>query len=345
MHLEDDLRALYYRLTDTLSALARDGRGYDRLSIPLAWLRRVEKRFGGPGGAQAYKCHLRRVFPDRTERWRRRTLAGYWRNHQRRILSLYRTALLTREGLDDAVEWSGLDAFREAADSGEGVLLLVPHYGDERTLHILLGMAGLDVHVLTSRYADAPSLIRERRLMVSRRWNSLHFPEESPAWMLKVLNSGGIVHFAPTSWGGVRGQWLEAFGVPVLTTTVHRRLHQRTGCRVFLGWNSILPGMRYSVDLEAFGPPTGRDSFNRLLFERIEARARRQPRQYDWMNLIIRHRETNTMVRLGGVPRRERVLEESALPIDWDANLAAELEEVEALPPLGNDTGGSPVSI
>ncbi len=340
---EDTLRALYYRLTDTLTRLAATGGGYDRLSLPLAWIRRAEKRLGGPGGTETYMGHLKRIFPDRGRTWRKRVLAGYWRNHQRRILGLYRTADLSPGNLDSAVEWSGLDDFLRAARCGDGVLLLVPHYGDERTLHILLAMAGMEVHVLTSRYREASSAIRKRRLGVSRRWNRLHFPDESPAWMPGALGEGGVVHFAPTCWAGVRGQWLETFGVPVLVSTVPKRLRDRTGCRVFLGWNTILPGMRYQVDLESFDPAAGGNGFNSRLFTRIEAGARRRPRQYDWMNLVIRHRETNTMVRLGGVPRSERTLEDRAIEADWDPERVAGLEEVRGLPLLRNDSRGTPV--
>jgi len=341
--LEDVLRALYYGLTNAITKLARSGRGYDRLSLPLSWVRRAEKHFG-PGGTSTYMGHLRRVFPRREEAWRKSLLADYWRNHQRRILGLYHTATLSPDRLSDCVEWSGLQQLRREAVSGQGVLLLVPHYGDERTLHILLAMAGLEVHVLTSRYMEASPAIRERRLGVSRRWNELHFPDESPSWMPEVLKSGGVVHFAPTCWGGVRGEWLKTFGVPVLVSTVPERLWRLTECRIFLGWNTILPGMRYRIELEPFEPEVGGRIFNRSLFERIEAGARRKPRQYDWMNLVIRHRETNTMVRLGGVPRSERTLEERAIDEDWNHQRVAALEETRQLPRLRNETGGTPVS-
>ena len=55
------------------------------------------------------------------------------------------------------------------------------------------------------------------------------------------------------------------------------------------------------------------------------------PDQYNWMNLVIRHRETNTMARLGGIPRDEKEVEALAIEADWDSENICDFQTVSSL--------------
>jgi hypothetical protein len=82
--------------------------------------------------------------------------------------------------------------------------------------------------------------------------------------------------------------------------------------------NHALPGFRYRIRLEPLDLPEGREAAARELFDRITALGRAAPDQYNWMNLAIRHRETNTIARLGFIPEDEHLLEERAIREDDD---------------------------
>lgn len=267
---------------------------------------------------EVYLGHLSRVFPDSSRAALKRILKGYWRVHQRAFLGLFHSRRLTPGNIRDRVTIQGGDVLDEAVASGKGVLLLVPHFGDERTLHILLAMMGYTMHVISSRYEGAPEFLREARLSVSRRWHHVAFPDESPAWLYRALQRGEVVQISPTAYGGPRGHWVRSFGVPVLASSTPVRIARSTGCRMVTASNMALPGMRYGMAFEEFSPGSLDPSGTAELFVRYEDLARRFPQQYNWMNLVIRHRETNTIARTGSIPADEEELERAAIPDDLD---------------------------
>jgi lauroyl/myristoyl acyltransferase len=144
------------------------------------------------------------------------------------------------------------------------------------------------------------------------------FPDENPGWMFKTLNRGEILHIAPTGYGGSKGTWVNSFGVRVLASSAAYRLNRSTGCRMLIAYNTILPGMRYRIELEPFEPEMDGSDFTQRLYDRIEKKVFEVPEQYDWMLLLIRHRESNTISRLGYIPRDEKELERMAIPEDSD---------------------------
>lgn len=311
--LEPVLRGAYYRIISLLAGLSGPS-GLERLAGVFA---RV--RYAGNGRLKAaYLGHLARIFPGRDAAGLRRILREYWRVHQRAFLGLFHSRRFNADNIGGFTEWTGRELLDEAVSAGRGVLLLTPHFGDERTLHILLAISGYRMHVVSSRYADAPEFLRRARLSVSRKWHHVAFPDEPLAWLFKALERGEVVQISPTGYGGPGGHWVMSFGVPVLVSSSPVRIAALSGCRLMTAFNRALPGMRYHLSLEGFDPGRLDESGTARLVERFERMALLYPEQYNWMNLVIRHRETNTISRLGGIPRDESVLEAEAVPSDWD---------------------------
>ncbi len=277
-----------------------------------------------------YLGHLSRIFPDSSPAWRKNILRSFWRTHQRAMLGLFACDIHSGEEMLDRVEWAGRDILDSALASGKGVLLLVPHFGDERTLHILLAMAGYPVHVISTGYDDAPEIVRRTRLEASRRWHHLAVTGESPRWMYDALGRGELVQIAPTAYGGPKGSWVESFGVPVLVPSTPSRLRKATGCRLIIGLNHALRGLRYRIEFQAFESDSDEPGISQELFDRIEEIARTSPDQYNWMNLTIRHRESNTAARTGFLPKDESELEKAAIPEDSSPGLVRSLPEIQA---------------
>lgn len=143
---------LYYRMVSVAVGLFRGPRWLRLLSGMLGKTRKRLSR----NTNSLYELHLRRVFPGKGTEWYQAVLAKNWETHERNIFALFRMLREKPEKVLDRVSWKGKHHLDRALEGGKGVLLLVPHFGDERSLHVLLGMAGYQVHVITSRYADMP---------------------------------------------------------------------------------------------------------------------------------------------------------------------------------------------
>jgi lauroyl/myristoyl acyltransferase len=322
------LRGLYYRMVRMMSGVFGLG-GAESLAGFLSFLRRAGGSLSPGGSAAMYTGHLARIFPDRDGRFRARVVREFWRTHQRAMLGLFACGRYPADVMLGRVEWAGRDVLDSALSEGRGVLLLVPHFGDERTLHILLAMSGYPVHVISSGYEDAPEVVRRTRLEASQRWHHTGLAGENPRWMFEALGAGELVQFAPTAWGGPKGSWVELFGAPVLVPSTPGRLRRATGCRMVLGVNHALRGLRYRLEFRPFRCSAGEPELSRELFRLVEETGRTSPEQYNWMTYCIRHRETNTICRTGSVPSDERELEALSIPGDSSPDLVRTLREVE----------------
>ncbi len=313
---------MYYRV---LRLAVHGSRNPQWIISFLTRLRGVSDRRSG-----LLKSHFRRIFPDLGETALKRLVREYWQRHVRHTVDLFHLERFEPESLEEAVEWSGREHLDEALKAERGVLLLVPHFGDERSMHILMGMAGYPVEVISSRYLGEGEIPRRARLAVGARWNTLHFPDENPRWMYRVLSENRIVHYSPTAYGGPAGIWLDMFGVPDLVPSTPWKLRSRTGCRVLFGSCFVLPGMRFRIELEPMEPADDKVRFTEAVMRRVERCGLSYPGQYDWKNLVIRHRESNTILRTGLIPHREDVLEKLAVPGDEDP------ENIPDIGKLGN---------
>ncbi len=306
--------SLYYRFLKLLVALSGRPASLEWSSRRLSSL-----RMAASGNATGlYRLHLKRVFPAKSEEDLDNVLKEYWKTHERNLFSLF---LLDREDPSSAIErvsWRDPELLEEARERGSGVLLLVPHYGDERGLHVLLGMHGRRVHVISSRYLDMSPFCRRSRLAPGLRYNEMHFPDENPRWMYRALQENGIIHYGSTAYGGPGGTWTSGFGVPVLVPSAPWKLWKRTGCSVLFAWCTQIQGMGWEIGFRELETPGDPVEFAGVFTAAAEDLARTNPGQYEWKNLAIRHRETNAIVRTGRIPRSEDELESLAVPRDSD---------------------------
>ena len=318
------LSSLYYRFIAMSVKLTVRGSRVELISNMVSSLR------GALSSSRnnLYNDHLRRIFPDRNEVWRNNVLSGYWRAHERNLFALFYLRNKIYADLEQNISWDGREYLDEAVTKGKGVLLLVPHFGDERSLHVILGMEGYPVDVITSRYTDMPLYARECRLGIGKKWNTLHFPDENPRWMYRTLQGGRIIHYASTAYGGPGGSWITNFGVPVLVPSAPWKLWKRTGCQIILASCQQTPDMGFSLRFTPVDPPDDQTGFAETIGQATEKLADDYPSQYEWKNLLIRHRETNTIARIGRIPADERELERLAEHDDADPSKVLPLEGI-----------------
>jgi len=318
------LSSLYYRFIAVWVKLAGTGSRVERVSNMVSALR------GALSSSRnnLYNDHLKRIFPSKDRKWRNSVLAGYWRVHERNLFALFYLKSKVYADIEENISWTGREHLDNAIAKGKGLLLLVPHFGDERSLHVILGMEGYPVDVITSRYSDMPQYARDCRLGIGRKWNNLHFPDENPRWMYRTLQAGRIIHYASTAYGGPGGTWINNFGVPVLVPSAPWKLWKRTGCQIILASCSQTPGMGFSLRFTPIDPPEDRIAFSEVVGQATEKLASEYPSQYEWKNLLIRHRETNTIVRIGRIPADEHELERLAEYADADPSKVVSLKKI-----------------
>ena len=319
-------RGTYYSFISCLTKLT-GFRGAELLAGILSSLRYACNRKRN----RVYLGHLARVFPGKSDHDLATLLKHYWRVHQRAFLGLFFSGRFHSINTPARVELVNVSLLDTALEEGNGVLLLVPHFGDERMLHILLAILGYPMHTISSRYADAPDAVRKARLSVSTKLHHVAFPDDDPRWIYEILKKGEIIQISPTAWGGSKGHWVNSFGVPVLASSTPLRLAKSTGCKLLIACNHALPGVRYRITFQCFDPEHFDSRGTADLFSRFEILGKDNPDQYNWMNLVIRHRETNTMARLGGIPREEKDVESLAIESDWDPYNIRDFHSVSSL--------------
>ncbi len=275
--------------------------------------------------------HLTRIFPSRDSEWRRGVLFNYWKMHERNLVALFFFKNKIFSDIQSNVSWTGKEILDRAFESKNGVLLLVPHFGDERSLHIILGMNGYPVDVITSSYPEMPEYVRKCKLANGRKWNTLHFPAENPRWMYRTLQAGRILHYAPTAYAGPGGTWITNFGISVLVPSSPWKLWKRTECHIILASCEQTPDMGFHIQFNKITPPASKEDFAEAIGKATEQLAFQNPSQYEWKNLLIRHRETNTMKRINRIPSDELVLEQSAIYEDSDPTRILSLESANLL--------------
>jgi lauroyl/myristoyl acyltransferase len=318
------LSSLYYRLIALAVKLAGTGSRVERVSNSLSAVRSSISSSRN----NLYNDHLKRIFPGRDDSWRSDVLAGYWRVHERNLFALFYLKSKVYTDIENRVTWKGRKHLKSALQKKNGVLLLVPHFGDERSLHVILGMKGYPVDVITSRYSDMPQFAAQCRLGIGRKWNSLHFPDDNPRWMYRTLQAGRIIHYASTAYGGPGGTWITNFGVPVLVPSAPWKLWKRTGCSVLLASCVQTANMGFSLQFTPVDTVEDQSGFAETVGGETEKLAAEFPAQYEWKNLLIRHRETNTIARTGRIPVNERELEQIAVYEDADPSRVLPLKGV-----------------
>ncbi len=319
-------RGTYYSFISCLTKLVGFG-GAEFLTGILSSLRYAGNREQN----RVYLGHLARVFPEMNDYDLKILLKQYWRVHQRAFLGLFFAGRFHDNNTSARVELENRSLLDEALAEGNGVLLLVPHFGDERMLHILLAILGYPIHTISSRYSDAPDAVRKARLSVSRKWHHVAFPDDNPRWIYNAIERGDIIQISPTAWGGPKGHWVDSFGVPVLASSTPLRLAKSTGCKLLITCNHALPGVRYRITFQRFYPEHFDLRGTADLFRMFEMLGKDHPDQYNWMNLVIRHRETNTMARLGGIPKEEKEVESLAIEADWNPENIKDFQSVFSL--------------
>ncbi len=181
------------------------------------------------------------------------------------------------------VATEGVELLEASLEQGDGVLVLVPHFGNWEYLGLFLGRYGLVALYDPPRLTAVDAPLRESR----ERTGAALWPinRQGLRRVRKTLGSGGLVGIlpdqVPAPGAGVHADF---FGRPALTMTLAHRLIRSTGARVLLGAAQREPRgfrIRFHAVSDALHAQDAEVSA-RAMNEAIETLVRERPAQYLW---------------------------------------------------------------
>jgi len=299
--LARNLQDLHYRffsiLTELLGGLPQASRSY-ALAETLGILRTRFGYIGRGWSREKYLATIRAFFPQIPEAEAEALVKSYWINHQKRFMELFLTRALRRDNLDHLVEFEGLEHLDRALERGSGVILPVPHIGNERLHHIALAVKGYPVAVISSKYEDHGRFARSVKIGASKRFHEVGYAGDT-AWLLRMLKGNRVLQVASTAEADSQGVLVQFLGQEILLPSGWARLAMMTGAAVLpsallRGENSrhlltILPEFQIQAG------SSKEDSLRRNVqgYMDIVARIyRERPDLIDWMSLTVRLDET-----------------------------------------------------
>jgi lauroyl/myristoyl acyltransferase/tetraacyldisaccharide-1-P 4'-kinase len=193
--------------------------------------------------------NLRRVFPGKDERERRRILDACWRHFGREFLLSMQRQNLSLQAIAERCLMEGVEHLTAAMARGKGTLILSGHWGAWE----LGGLALLSLVPKTlavARPLDNELLERDLQRMRERTGSEVVDRRKAARALLKTLSGNGVVVLLPDQAVQPREGILSPFlGHPAWTTPAPARMALRTGSTIVFAF-CIPDGLRHRLVFE-----------------------------------------------------------------------------------------------
>ncbi len=293
----------YYTLFRTVFRIGiTDPKGLDRLALPLGKIRRRIGYIGPNRSPERYLNAIQEALPDISQSQATTILNTFWLNHQRKFLSLFLVERLTPDNIDRWVEFQGLEHLDRALETGKGVILPYPHFGNERIHHVGIALKGYRLSVVSSEYVDYAAASRTAKLDPVRRIHHVGFRGGSPRWMVEWLKNNGVLQIASTAEAGAKGITLPLLGRELLLSSGWIRLAARTGALIVPSLIRHRSGDRHLLKIypsfEVDPSTRSQEDLTAVaarLFRLLEPEFLTHPGELDWMTWLVRCEETDSI--------------------------------------------------
>lgn len=300
------LRDLYYLFFGLVVKLLGGLRSPKKNYRLAGLLGNIRTRYGyivSDWSRERYLKTIRVVLPQLNKQEASALLQAYWVNHQKRFLELFLARELTAENIDRIVEFKGLERLDRGLERGKGVILPVPHIGNERLHHIALALKGYPMAVISSRYEDHGPYARNVKLGASKRFHDVGHPGDS-GWLLRTLKSNRMLQVSPDAEAGSGGVLVTFLGQNVLLPTGWVRLTLKTGAAVFPSVLLRQTDDRHELviypEFEVFHGEDRqavlRENVQRYM-DWVGETFKEHPDLIDWMDLTVRLEETRMSLK------------------------------------------------
>jgi KDO2-lipid IV(A) lauroyltransferase len=290
----DSLRYIFLKLWLKLLAL-----------LPLSWLHALGRGLGLafsrlPNRARSTtEKNLRTCFPGRDERWYQAMCRDSLQNTACTALEMGKAWMNpVSSTLSLVVESEGYEQYRQAVDSGDGVILLAPHLSNWE----IFGFYACDEVAATFMYQPPRRAAMDRLLKEVRSRSGVSLAptnRRGVAQLLSALQRGEMVGVLPDQVpADSSGEFAPFFGEPAFTMTLISKLAQRTGARIFCGFALRLPrGRGFRAIFREADPAIASaellesvTALNRTVEQCVEL----APSQYQWEYKRFRRRPDNS---------------------------------------------------
>lgn len=255
-----------------------------RIARMMAYLAR------GSETAKITRINLETCFPDLSDEELNRLVQASLMNMALMFFELGQIRRWPYEKISQGVVLNGEEVLQRAAESPNGVLLIIPHLGNWEILSVYLGLN----YRLAALY-DPPKFAGLESVIVGirERYSGEMFPIDVGGLrnIMKWLRNGGLVALLPDQVPDRNaGVYADFFGQPALTMNLVHQLVSRTHPQVVLGWvrrkfEDMDEGGGYGYEVN-FSPLslTAEDQVETAtaINKAIEAAIRKAPAQYQW---------------------------------------------------------------
>jgi lauroyl/myristoyl acyltransferase len=288
---------LYYHffsgLIGLLGGVKTPGYSY-KLAHYLGVIRTRIGYIGSGWSRERYLHTVNLIFPGIEKKSASDLVSAYWINHQKKFIELFLARGLKSENIEHLVTFENLTYLDEALKRGRGVILPVPHIGNERLHHIALALKGYPMAVISSRYEDHGAFARHVKLDASARFHDVGHPGDLK-WLLKTLKQNKVLQVASDAEADANGVRVTFLGQNLILPTGWVRLAQSADAAIFPSAllrhsdnHSIL-----TIKPEFILTKTGnRDNDLQTNVQRymdvIAEFFKQRPDQIDWMSLSVR---------------------------------------------------------
>jgi len=290
--------AYYFLMSLTVRAIGNSRIAFRMISVILGYLRYWIGYVGPNRSRKIYLSHIRTALVGKKENEIRRILRQFWCNHQKCLFELFLLLRISQKDLAKLVEFRGLEYLDQALKARRGVILAVPHFGNERFLHIALALRGYPMNVLSAKYDDIPRVLSKLRLRTSSRFHNVGTVSGDLRWMFECLKRNEILQIAPTGEPGTKGVRVKFLGQEVYLASGPARVALHAGAPFLPAFITRTPDERHIVEIL---PPISLSlkgsrganaaDLTRVFAGILEDRAQRVPEQFNWTWWVIRRQE------------------------------------------------------
>jgi len=303
--LARNLQDIYYRQFNGIISFL-GGINHASRSYALAQLfGEIRTRFGYIGrgwSREKYLSTIQTLLPGISNLEAEELLKAYWINHQKRFIELFLVRSLTPDNLSSLVSFEGDDQLNSALERGKGVILPVPHLGNERLHHISLAVRGFPMAVISSQYEDHGPYARKIKIEASRQFHEVGHPGDVK-WLLRMLKQNRVLQVACDAEADANGVLVRFLGQQVLLPSGWVRLAQMTGAAIFpsalLRQNDNKHKLVILPEFELIENGSRKDSLEENVqryMDTVSELYLNRPDQIDWMSWTVRLEETRERI-------------------------------------------------
>lgn len=232
---------------------------------------------------------LHRAFPEKGDRWIRKTMRGAYAHLGREALATIRLARATQEQVIERTRMvRGFAEFQAAVRAGKGVVMVTGHVGNHEVGAAALAARGVPLDLVVQRQGNP---LFDAALNEARQRLGLGIIDRFQAQRLalKSLRAGRVVGIAADQNAGKAGVFVPFFGRPASTHRGAALFAVKMNAPLFVG-AAHRKGREYEIVLERVEVDRSASlddvvyALTAAFTARLEAFVRAAPDQYLWLH-------------------------------------------------------------